>query len=72
MTAAERAELLQALTELRTHGQAIGALGTALRRTKPGSKRHKDYWDRLTKMEAAASEYSSKIAMFLLTHPVEG
>lgn len=72
MTAAERAELLEALTEAQTHAQAVGSLGIALRRTKPGSKRHKDYWDRLTKLSNAQSEYSSMIRLFLLTHPVEG
>lgn len=67
LTPEDRETLNKCLTECQTLRQAIGVLGPKLRRTKPGSKRHKQYWDTMTKMENAASEYSSKIRFFLQT-----
>lgn len=67
LTPEDRATLDKCLTECQTLRQAIGVLGPKLRRTKPGSKRHKEYWDAMTKLENAASEYSSKIRFFLQT-----
>jgi hypothetical protein len=71
MTEAEQSELLHALTELQPLRQTIGQLGASLRRTKPGTKKHREYWDRLTVLENQAVVYSSKIRMFLMTHPIE-
>lgn len=67
LTPEDRETLNKCLTECQTHQLAIGVLGPKLRRTKPDSKRHKQYWDAMTKLENAASEYSSKIRFFLLT-----
>ena len=63
----DREKLNQALTECQVLRQSIGSLGLRLGRTKPGSKRHKELWDTMTKLENAASEHSSKIRFFLLT-----
>lgn len=70
MTEQDRQEALQALYALQALRQGIGKLGPMLRRTKPGSKKHSDYWDRLTRMENEASELSSKVAMFLKLAPL--
>ena len=64
-TEEDRAEVLAALTDLQPLRQAIGRLGPMLRRTKSGSKKHRQYWDELTRMENEAGELSSKIRMFL-------
>ena len=61
-----RKEALKALTELPCLYQSIGKLGYILRRCKPGTKRHKEVWDALTKLENKASELSSKIRLALL------
>jgi len=63
-------EAIQALYDLQTIRQTIGHLGPMLKRTKPGSKRHQDYYDRLTRLENDASELSSKVAMFLKLVPL--
>ena len=67
LTDEERETLQKALTEVQTLRQAIGVLGSRLRRTKSGTKRHKEYWDSLTKLENAASAHAGKIRFFLLT-----
>ncbi len=51
MLTPKQKELLAAVTELKCLHQAIGKLGNALRRTKPGSKRHRAYYDALTQLE---------------------
>lgn len=60
-----REEALRALDDLPGHRQAIGSLGLTLRRCKPGSAKHKDAWDRLTKLESEACAMESKIRMAL-------
>lgn len=67
MTPRDKATLNTALTEIQTLRQTIGILGHSLRRTKPGSKRHRKYWDQLTKLEADASEKAAMIRMFFET-----
>lgn len=66
-TEQDRQAALKAHQDLHGIRQAIGSLGPRLRRTKPGSKRHKAYYDSLTKLESEASELSSTVAMFLRT-----
>jgi len=70
MTENDRKEALQALYGVQALRQGIGKLGPMLRRTKPGSKKHLDYWNRLTQMENEASELSSKVALFLKLIPL--
>ena len=65
-----RTELRKALADLQSIRQAIGALGPRLRRTKPGSKRHRAYWDSLTQLELTqlelqADECASKLQLAL-------
>jgi hypothetical protein len=60
-------EALDALGELQSVRQTIGKLGPQLRRCKHGSKRHKEIWGALTRLENEASEMSSKIRMALDT-----
>jgi len=60
-----RTEAVEALNELPSVRQTIGKLGPQLRRCKPGSKRHKEIWDTLTRLESQACEMSSKIRMAL-------
>jgi hypothetical protein len=67
LTPEDHATLSKALTECQALSQAIGALGPRLRRTKPGTKKHKKYWDDLTKMENERYEHSDKIRFFLGT-----
>jgi len=66
----DRSEAIKALYDLQSIVQTIGHLGPMLKRTKPGSKRHQDYYDRLTRLENDASELSSKVAMFLKLVPL--
>jgi hypothetical protein len=66
----DRSEAIKALYELQSIRMTIGHLGPMLRRTKPGSKKHQDYWDRLTVLENDADELSSKVAMFLRMVPL--
>lgn len=72
LTKAEKDELLQSLTECQCISQTIGKLGPMLRRTKPGTKRHKEIWDALTRLGNEASEHSSKIRLFLQMQPTKG
>ena len=60
-----RDQLLQAHYDLQSLRQAIGKLGYMLRRTKPGSTRHQDYWRRLTDLENEATRLSEEIAAFI-------
>lgn len=56
---------MAALDELPSVRQTIGKLGYQLRRCKPGTKRHKEIWDALTRLENEVCALSSKIRMAL-------
>jgi len=60
-----KVQALEALNELPSVRQTIGKLGPQLRRCKPGSKRHQEIWDTLTRLENQACEMSSTIRMAL-------
>ena len=62
-------EALAALRELPSHRQTIGKLGAQLRRCKPGTKRYREIWDALTRLENDACEMSSTIRTALLRVP---
>jgi len=64
-----RSDLLVAHYDLQSLRQAIGKLGYMLRRTKPGSARHQDYWRRLTNLENEATRLSEEIAAFIRGGP---
>jgi hypothetical protein len=66
----DRKRAIQALYDLGDIRQAIGRMGPMLRRTRPGSKKHREYYDLLTKLENEASELSSEVAMFLKLVPL--
>lgn len=58
-------EALKALNDLPSLRQAVGTHGVALRRCKPGSKRHREVWDAMTRLENEACEASSTIRLAL-------
>lgn len=58
-------DALAALSELPSVRQTIGKLGPQLRRCKPGSKRHQEIWNTLTRLENQACELSSTIRLAL-------
>ena len=60
-----KSEAIAAFNELPSVSQAIGKLGPVLRRCKPGSKRHREVWDALTRLENQACELSSTIRVAL-------
>jgi hypothetical protein len=64
-TERDRKEALDALYDLQELRQTIGKLGPMLSRTKPGTKRHQDYYDQITRLENEASALSSKVSMFI-------
>lgn len=66
-----RKDALDALRDLPGVRQTIGKLGPQLRRCRPGSKRHKEIWDALTRLENEACDMSSQIRMALMTVPDE-
>lgn len=66
-----RQDALDALRDLPGVRQTIGKLGPQLRRCKNGSKRHKEIWDALTRLESEACEMSYTIRMALMTVPDE-
>jgi len=61
----KHAEAHEALNELPSICQTVGVLGWALRRCKPGSKRHQRYWDRLTKLENQRNRMVTRIRLAL-------
>lgn len=58
-------DAVAALNELPSVSQTIGKLGPVLRRCKAGSKRHKEVWDALTRLENQACELTSTIRVAL-------
>jgi len=61
----DRRAALDAHRQLHSVRQAIGSTGLKLRRTKPGSKRHQDYYDALTKLEDRAATLSETVESFI-------
>ena len=58
--------ILEAVADLKSIHQAIGNLGIALRRTIPGTKKHRKYYDAMTSLERQSCEASEKITNFVL------
>lgn len=74
---AELKELLDGFGELPSLHQTVGALGTRLRRCKPGSKTCRETMERMTELDNRASDIRSGIrdrlfALLIRFHRVEG